>query len=112
MSFVDEYLAKIPEAEKAELERVRELVHATVPDAEEVKTYGMPGFKYKGKYLVSFAVFKNHLSLFPGALPNDVLSKLEKVTVSKGTIRFTVEHPIPEEVIQQLLIRRVAAIDS
>lgn len=112
MSFVDEYLASVPTAEKAQLERIREIVHEIIPDVEEVKTYGMPGFKYKGKYIASFAAFKDHLSFFPGAIPEDILPKLKGFIVSKGTIQFTLDKPIPKEVIRELLERRVSVIAS
>ena len=69
MSVVDDYLKNLPEPQKAELERIRKIVKQTVPEAEEVISYGVPGFKYKGKYLITFAAFKDHLSLFPGSAP-------------------------------------------
>ena len=53
MTYVDEYLKTVPERERKELERIRKLTKKMVPGAEEVKTYAMPGFKYKGKYLLS-----------------------------------------------------------
>jgi len=112
MTVVDDYLADIPEPQRAGLERIRQIVHLTVPEAEELKTYGMPGFKYKGKYLVSFAAFKDHLSLFPGALPDDIAARLNEFVLSKGTIQFTVDKPVPTGIVKELLLRRVAAIDG
>ena len=54
MSSFDDYLATLPDAQKAELERIRELVRRTVPDAEERTSYGMATFKYKNGPLVGF----------------------------------------------------------
>ncbi|HSX14892.1 MAG TPA: DUF1801 domain-containing protein [Candidatus Saccharimonadales bacterium] len=113
MSVIDELLEKVPEAERAELERIRRIVHQTVPEADEVMTYGMPGFKYRGKYLVSFAAMKDHLSLFPGAAPIEALKdQLKAYDLSKGTIRFTLANPIPEKLIKQILNVRLKAIEK
>jgi uncharacterized protein YdhG (YjbR/CyaY superfamily) len=49
MGVIDDYFAKIEPPERTELERIRRIVHETVPEAKEVITYGMPGFKYQGK---------------------------------------------------------------
>lgn len=56
MSVIDEYLQNVSEPQKSELLRIRQLIKETLPDVEEVISYAMPGFKYKGKYLVTFAL--------------------------------------------------------
>lgn len=104
MTVVDDLLKNIPPNERAALEHIRTLVHKYTPDAEEVMTYGMPGFKYKGKYLLSFAAFKDHLSLFPGAEPIEVLrDELQDFKTSRGTIQFTIEKPLSDELLQQII---------
>jgi len=78
----------------------------TVPEAEQVITYGMPGYKYKKKYLISFAAFKDHMSLFPGGQPlQDLEEELKEYRASKGTLRFTIEKPLSDD-----LIGRIAAM--
>ncbi len=112
MHTIDEYFKTISEPEKAALERIRKIVHETVPEAEESYSYGMPAFKYKGKYLVNFFSFKDHLSLFPGALSDDIKQKLDGFKFSKGTIQFTLDHEIPETMIKEILLHRVNAISK
>jgi uncharacterized protein YdhG (YjbR/CyaY superfamily) len=110
MSVIDAYLAKIDEPQRAELERIRQIVKLTLPEAEEVITYGMPGFNYKQKYLVSFNALKDHLSLFPAARPIEQLKdKLQGFSLSKGTIRFTLDNPLPESLIKEII--RIRAKD-
>lgn len=94
MSVIDEYLTTVTPEQKAELERVRKIIKDTAPDAEEAMSYGMPSFNYKGKYLASFAVFKKHMSLFP------------------GTLKFTVAEPLPESVIKGVIEERMKAISA
>jgi uncharacterized protein YdhG (YjbR/CyaY superfamily) len=113
MSVVDDYLDNYSGTEKAELQRVRSIVHATVPEAQEVITYGIPGFKYKDKYLVAFSIFKNHLGLFPTSGPIEALKdKLTDFNTSKGGIQFTPQKPIPESLIKEILLTRVSEISK
>lgn len=113
MSVVDDYLAQLSAAQKAALERVRATVKQTVPEAKEVISYGMPGFTYKKKYLFGYAAFKDHLSIFPTGAPVEALQdKLGDFETSKGTVQFSVEHPIPEALIKELVSVRVEAITS
>lgn len=105
MSIIDDLLSESEPAQRTELERIRRVVHELCPDAEEVKTYGMPGFKYRGKYLLSFAAFKDHLSLFPGAEPTAVLEeKLKEYRFSKGTIQFTPDNPLPDDLLTEIVL--------
>ena len=107
------FLQGVADPQKSALQHVREVIKAAVPDAEEAISYGMPGFKYKKKYLVTFNAFKDHMSLFPGANPPDVLKdKLADFQTSKGTIQFTIDKPLPDELISELVLVRVADITN
>jgi uncharacterized protein YdhG (YjbR/CyaY superfamily) len=113
MSVINEYLKNVPEPQKSELERIRKIIVSAVPDATEAISYGIPGYKYNGKYLITFAVFKDHLSLFPGAHAIEKLQKeLSEFKLSKGTVQFTLEKPLPESLITQLIEIRKADIDG
>ena len=63
---VDDYLAALPEDRRAAMEQLRQAIKAGAPEAVEVITYKMPGFKSHGQFLVSYDAYKNHYSLFPG----------------------------------------------
>lgn len=113
MSVIDDYLQEIPGPERAELERIRQIVHSMVPDAEEVISYGMPVLKYKGKYVVGFNAFKDHLSLFPTAEPIEKLKdRLQGYKLSRGTIQFTLDKPLPEELIREVMRSRADDISK
>ncbi len=113
MSVIDELLAKSEPADRKALERIRQLIHKVAPDAEEVMTYAMPGFKYKGKYLVAFAAFKDHLSLFPGAgAIAHFQDELADFTTSKGTIQFTLDHPLPDDLVRRIIRQRISEIEK
>jgi uncharacterized protein YdhG (YjbR/CyaY superfamily) len=113
MSSFDDYLATVPEGQRAELERIRQVVRRTVPDAEEATSYGMPAFKYKKRPLLGFRASTNHLSVFPFS-PQAIDAAREALAgfdVSKGTVRFTPEKPIPESALDQLLRHRLREIE-
>lgn len=113
MSEIDEYLSKVDAPQRAELERIRKIVKQTAPDAEEVITYGMPGFKYKKKYLIAYAPFKDHMSIFPGSATSPSLkAKLSGFKQSKGTIQFTLENSIPKSILLEIVKNRAQAIDK
>lgn len=104
MSVIDDYLKNIPADQKAELERIRTIVKDMVPDAEETIGYGMPVFKVKGKYLIGMCNFKDHLSIFPGSEAIEVLAEqIKGYKTAKGTVQFTLENPLPEEVIRHIV---------
>ena len=109
MSVIDDFLQNVPEPQKTELLRVRTIICDAAPDAEEVISYGMPAYKYNGKYLIGFSPFAHHMSLFPGAAPVAGLAeKLSGYTLSKGTIQFTLEHPLPKDLIREIVAACVA----
>jgi uncharacterized protein YdhG (YjbR/CyaY superfamily) len=113
MTVIDEYFENIEPSVRAELERIRAVVHQVAPSSEEVITYGMPGFKYHKKYLVGFNARRDHLGLYPTSGPIEVLQpKLAGYSLSKGTIRFTLSNPLPEVLIKEILQIRMATIDQ
>ncbi len=73
----------------------------------------MPTFKYKGRALVGYAAFKNHCSLFPysGTFIDEHREQLEGFPTAKGTIRFTVENPLPASLVEELVRQRIGDID-
>ena len=113
MTVIDEYLQNVEPKQKAELEKIRAFVHDQVPEAEEVISYGMPAFKYKGNYLIGFAAFKDHMSVFPTPEPIEALKDdLRHFQTSKGTVLFTLEHPLSLEAVGKLVDERMKIINK
>lgn len=113
VSAFDDYFRTVPEPQKTELERIRQLVRRIVPEAEEATSYGMPAFKYRKRPLLGFRVSKNHLSLFPFS-PEAIdaaRGALAGFDLSKGTVRFTPDNPVPEAALEQLLRHRLLEIE-
>jgi len=64
---VEDYLAALPEAPRAALEKLRKTIKAAAPEATDTIAYQMPTSKEHGRLLVSYAAFKDHCSLFPAS---------------------------------------------
>ena len=65
---VDEYIARVPEPARATLRKLRQIIRSAVPpETVETISYRIPSYKYKG-YLIGFAAFAKHCSLFPGGI--------------------------------------------
>jgi uncharacterized protein YdhG (YjbR/CyaY superfamily) len=110
---VDEYLSKLKPDERSELQKIRDQIKKLVPEVEETIAYQMPAYKFKGKPLIYFGAFKEHLSLFPTSGPIERLEpKLKRFRVAKGTIQFTVDNPVPVEILKDLLKERIKQIEE
>jgi uncharacterized protein YdhG (YjbR/CyaY superfamily) len=109
MKTIDEYLKSIQPDQRKALQRVRGIIKECLPEAEETISWGMPTYKYKGKNIIHFAAFKNHMSIF-GNL-DDIKDKLSDFTISsKGTLQFTVDKPLPKSIIQEIIKDRLARL--
>lgn len=90
--------------EQAEFDRIKKLVLQVVPEAEQTISYGMPTFKHRGKVLLHVGRFRDHMSMFPGAEPIAKLAdKLKSYKTAKGTVQFTLEKPLPDALLKEII---------
>jgi uncharacterized protein YdhG (YjbR/CyaY superfamily) len=113
-SAVDVYLGRQPPAQRAALERVREQIRRLVPDAEEAVSYGMPTFKHNGKAVVWYAGWKRHCSLYPltDSFMASHAAALAPYTQTKGSVHFTPDAPLPDDLLEALVRARLADLDG
>ena len=106
---VDDYIAGLAEPARTTLNTLRATIRSVVPaDATDVISYGIPAFKEK-KILVWYAAFSKHYSLFPtAAVIEQFKDELQGHAVSKGTIQFSFDKPMPTALIKKLVKARVA----
>ncbi|RHA43125.1 iron chaperone [Cellulomonas rhizosphaerae] len=114
MSELSEYLESLPTERRAAIERVYARARALVPDAEDGVGYGMPAPRYRGKPLLSVMSAKGHIGLYPFSPPalDTVRDELAEFSLAKGTLRFTEDHPVPDDVLDRLLLARRDEIDG
>jgi uncharacterized protein YdhG (YjbR/CyaY superfamily) len=111
---VDDYLAGIPDVPRAALEGVRSVLRETVPEGVETISYGMPTLKLGGTFLVSYAAFAKHCSLFPasGAVMEALGAELAPYFAERATLRFSPTDPIPRDLLERVVAIRVAEVSS
>ena len=109
---IDEYLATLPDEQRAALEHLRAEVHRIVPEAQEMISYGMPGFSLDGRNLIWFAGWKKHCSVYPltDAFLADHADELAGFEQTKGSVHFTSARPIPDVLLRALIQARVADV--
>ena len=102
----DEYVSRYPGEVQKLLIQLRETIKRTAPDAEEKISYGMPAFKLHG-VLVYFAAYSKHIGFYPS--PSGVAAfknELSMYHLSKGTIQFPLDKPLPLELIARIVAYR------
>ena len=93
---VDEYIASCPEATHERLQTIRAEVRRIAPDAKEKISYQIGAFELNGKGLLSFAGWKNHVSIYPIPAGGESFNKeLAPYVDGKGTLKFPLDQPLP-----------------
>jgi uncharacterized protein YdhG (YjbR/CyaY superfamily) len=106
---VDDYLRGVRESERGVLETLRGTILEIVPDAQQVISYGVPAFRVNGRTVAGFAAFTAHLSYLPfsGSVLQQLAGDLEGYTMTKGSLHFTVDHPLPAALVRKLITIRL-----
>jgi uncharacterized protein YdhG (YjbR/CyaY superfamily) len=109
---VEEYLVAVPEPARSTLNKVRAVIRSVVPEeTTEVISYRIPAFKSPKGMLMWYAAFSDHCSLFPTA---SVIAKfkeeLKGYRVSKGTVHFPVDEPLPAALLKKMVKARIAEL--
>ena len=101
---INEYIAGFPESVRGILEALRATIKEAAPGAEETISYAIPAFKLKGRMLVYFAGFKNHIGLYPAPRGNEAFKKeLSGYKGGKGTVQFPLNEPIPLSLVAKIV---------
>lgn len=105
---IDEYIASFPKNIQVILEAIRHAIRESAPKSEEKISYGIPTFDLNGMHLVHFAAYKNHIGFYPTSSGvTEFKSELSQYEVSKGTIRFPLDNPIPLDLVKKIVKYRV-----
>jgi uncharacterized protein YdhG (YjbR/CyaY superfamily) len=108
---VEDYLSALPPDRRAGIEVLRRTINAAAPEAEETIAYLMPALRsHGGQFLVSYAAYKKHYSLFPAsdAVIQAGGEDLKPYLAGKGTIQFPANKPIPTALVKKIVKVRVA----
>ena len=106
---IDEYLAPLSSEKRAALEKLRRAIKSAAPKAEECISYQLPAFRQDGM-LVAFGATANHCAfyLMSSSTVEAHDADLEGYDISKGTIRFQADKPLPAALVRKLVKARMA----
>ena len=107
---VDEYLSEVEEPKRSTLQALRHRILDIVPEAEEVISYRIPAFRVGGTTVAGFAAFKDHLSYLPfsGSVLSQLADELHGYAMTKSSLHFPVDRPLPKELVDKLIAARLA----
>lgn len=110
---IDDYLAGVSEPARSTLQKVRAAIRSALPpSATEAISYKIPAFRH-GEVIIWFAAFANHCSIFPTArIIEQFKNDLKSFTISKGTIQFPTDKPLPATLVKKMVKARLAQIES
>jgi uncharacterized protein YdhG (YjbR/CyaY superfamily) len=105
---INEYIAGFPKDTQKILKQIRATIKKAAPGAEETISYAIPTFKLKGRDLVYFAGYKNHIGLYPAPRGNEAFKKeLSVYKGGKGTVQFPLDKPMPLNLITRIVKFRI-----
>ena len=104
---IDEYIRTFSEKTQKILQKLRKTISNVAPDAKEAISYQIPTFKLNGN-LVHFAAYKNHIGFYPTPSGIEAFKQeLLPYELSKGTVRFPLNKPIPFDLVKKIVEYRV-----
>ena len=106
---IDEYIDTFPEGVQRILQQVRQTIKAAAPGAEEKISYGIPTFTLNGKYLIYFAGWKQHISIYPIPTGDEAFRQgIAPYVSGKGTLKFPISQPMPLNLITEIVKLKIA----
>lgn len=107
---IDEYLTGVNADQRVALEKLRKTIRVAAPKVEECISYGIPAFRLNGRSLVFFGAWANHCSFYPGSSRTlkEFRNDLKGFQVTKGTVRFSPNKPLPLALVKKLVNARIA----
>lgn len=104
---VDKFIAAYPKEVQEVLTKVRETIRESAPEAEETINYGIPTFTLNGN-LVHFSALQTHIGFYPTPSGIEKFKKeLSKYEGAKGSVKFSLDKPIPYALISKIVKFRV-----
>ena len=100
----DEYIGQFDGEVRQRLLKLRDIIAAEAPDAEEGIMYGLVGYKLHGKPLVYFGGFAHHIGFYATPQGHEAFaSDLAQYKQGKGSVQFPLDQPLPVELIARMV---------
>ncbi|MEI2712888.1 MAG: DUF1801 domain-containing protein [Nocardioides sp.] len=107
---VEDYLRDLPEDRAAVLRHLRDVVYEAYPTVTEKVSYGMPTFVVDGHAIGGFLSHQGFMSWYPhsGTTLSTVAEQTQGRKQTKSALHFTVDDPLPDDLVRDLLATRAA----
>lgn len=106
---VSDYIARTPPRARKALRQLRAAIRAAAPGITERISYRIPTFGLDGRSILYIAAFKEHVSIYP--VTSGMVAKygdaIAPYRAGKGTLRFSLDDPIPVGLVAKLAKARV-----
>ena len=101
---VEEYIANVPAVARPLFDQLRDITKKQLPKAKEVLSYGVVGYKIDDKRArVFISGWKDHVAIYPVPKSESLQIKLKPYIKGKGTLWFSLNEPLPEHIIQEVI---------
>ncbi len=112
-----EYMADQSEQARKLLMEMKSIILEVAPESEEIMNYGVPSYTLvkggKAEYQVMIAGFKNHVGLYPHPTTIEHFAEeLKEYKTSTGTVQFSLEKPLPKQLIKEMINYRLNLINK
>ena len=107
---IGDYLAALDDDQRAALQKLRKDIKAAAPKAEECISYQLAAFRLDGRMLVAMGATASHCAFYvmSGSTLHHFKQDLTGYDISKGTIRFQANEPLPAALVRKLVKARIA----
>jgi uncharacterized protein YdhG (YjbR/CyaY superfamily) len=111
---IDRYLSALPRPQRDALQRLRRLLRAEIPGAEETIKTRVPALRYKGKTVVGFGAAARHVALYVmfGDALRTLKAELAGIESTARVVRFSPAAPPPDALVRKIVRIRLAEIDA
>lgn len=101
---VDEYLASVPHAARPHLDELRALVREVAPEAQEVLSYDIIGYRPAGTKRAHGFIsgWRDHIGVYPVPKDSALQAELKPYRRGKGTLWFPLDEPLPRELLARV----------
>lgn len=97
---VEDYIASIPVAARPKFDELRDLVKKQLPEAHEVMSYGVVGYRTSNtRAKVFISGWKDHIAMYPIPRDEQLRAELAPYAKGKGTLWFGLDTPLPIGII-------------
>jgi uncharacterized protein YdhG (YjbR/CyaY superfamily) len=109
---IDDYLASVSPQSRLILGEIRKLIRVKVPNAKETISYQLPAFRLNRTFIY-FAAFKKHIGIYPPVKGDkNLMDALQPYAGEKGNLRFSLDQPMPYELIGRVAVALAAQYES